>query len=491
MSTAANYQPAIGIETHVQLKTSTKLFAAVGNDARQAPPNSLISHICVGLPGALPMLNRAAIELAARAAFALGTEPQPFSKFDRKHYFYPDLPKGYQISQYDRPIIAGGQVVIELEGRNKTIGIVRAHLEEDAGKNTHPPGTNYSLVDLNRAGTPLLEIVSRPEMNSPSEAKAYARELYLLMKYAGVSEADLYHGNIRFDVNVSVSNRPGVMGTRTETKNLNSFRSVENAVTYEIKRQIELLQRGRTVMQETRGWDEAKQKTTAQRGKEEAHDYRYMPEPDIPPIVLEPAEVSALKRAFEGRKMPAQWRGLLAGLGLPTAVIETLLDAEVDEPGGRYLPLIEGLADSNDQAKSYANWIVNVELPNRRSGVITQTFSRRSRADIYKAVYELSRAGKLSSTAARSLLLELLKSGHLPPNPEKYAQEQGYLQLSDSQTLETIVAEVLAAHPSAVADVRKGRHKAIGFLVGQVMKKSLGRANPGTAQQIIKKQIGI
>ncbi|MEX1058816.1 MAG: Asp-tRNA(Asn)/Glu-tRNA(Gln) amidotransferase subunit GatB, partial [Candidatus Saccharimonadales bacterium] len=213
------YIPTIGIETHVQLKTKTKLFAAVGNDARNAPPNSLISHICVGMPGALPVLNREAVNISVRAAFALGAEPEKFSKFERKHYFYPDLPKGYQITQYEDPIIVGGQVEINIDGQRRSIGIERANLEEDAGKNTHPPGADYSLVDLNRAGTPLLEIVSKPDIYSPAEAKAYARELYLLMKYADVTDGDLYHGHMRFDLNISLSPDPNQLGTRSEVKN--------------------------------------------------------------------------------------------------------------------------------------------------------------------------------------------------------------------------------------------------------------------------------
>ena len=278
--TRKRYTATIGIECHVQLKTRTKLFAGVDNDAREAPPNSLISHICLGLPGSLPVLNEKAVELAAHAAFALNTKPQAYSAFDRKHYFYPDLPMGYQITQLYEPIVLGGHVDIDVDGDKKRIGITRAHLEADAGKNTHPAGKDYSLVDLNRAGTPLLEIVSEPDMHSPAEAKAYAHELFLLMRYADVSEANLFYGNMRFDVNVSVSTTDE-LGTRTETKNLNSFRSVEKAAEYEIKRQIELLEKGQKIDQETRGWDDAKQRTLSQRGKEEAHDYRYMPDPDL------------------------------------------------------------------------------------------------------------------------------------------------------------------------------------------------------------------
>jgi len=308
------YAPTIGIECHVQLRTKTKLFSAVGNDAREAPPNTLISHIDTGMPGALPVLNLAAIELAARAAFALNTEPQKHSYFERKHYFYPDSPSGYQISQLHAPIIVGGSVDIMVDGQKKTIGIDRAQLEADAGKNTHPAGADYSLVDLNRAGTPLLEIVSKPEINSAAEAKAYARELWLTMKYAGVTDGDLYHGHVRFDVNVSIS-ADSTLGTRAEIKNLNSFRSVEGAVEYEIKRQTELLERGEKVVQETRGWDEDSQKTTGQRGKEEAQDYRYMPEPDVPPVELDKEFIATQK----AKSLP-----------LPSEIRQKLEDSKID-----------------------------------------------------------------------------------------------------------------------------------------------------------------
>jgi aspartyl-tRNA(Asn)/glutamyl-tRNA(Gln) amidotransferase subunit B len=252
----SGYQATIGIECHVQLKTATKLFAAVGNDARDAAPNTLVSHICWGLPGALPVLNKEAVHLAIRAAFALNTRPQKYSYFERKHYFYPDLPMGYQISQLHEPIIKGGTVVVDTSDGQKQVHINRVQLEADAGKSTHPEGADYSLVDLNRAGTPLLEIVSEPDIRTPAEAKAYARELYLAMRYAGVSDCDLYYGNMRFDVNVSLS-KGDKLGTRTETKNLNSFRAVEKAVEYEIKRQTEVLEKGGQIVLETRGWNDA------------------------------------------------------------------------------------------------------------------------------------------------------------------------------------------------------------------------------------------
>jgi aspartyl-tRNA(Asn)/glutamyl-tRNA(Gln) amidotransferase subunit B len=313
------YTATIGIECHVQLKTATKLFSAVGNDAREAAPNTLVSHIDFGMPGALPVLNKQAVYLASKAAFALNSKPQPFSKFDRKHYFYPDLPMGYQISQYDEPIVLGGSVTIHINGESKTIGITRAHLEADAGKSTHPAGTDYSLVDLNRAGTPLLEIVSEPDMHSAAEAKAYAHELYLRMRYADVSDANLYYGNMRFDVNVSVS-KTDELGTRTETKNLNSFRSVEKAVEYEIERQIAALERGETIVQETRGWDDSGLKTFSQRSKENADDYRYMPDPDLPPMLLSEEYIAQV--AADMPSLPDDYRAVLRDLGIESAVID-------------------------------------------------------------------------------------------------------------------------------------------------------------------------
>ena len=282
-----DYLPTIGIECHVQMKTKTKLFAAVNISETDEQPNSAVSHICFGMPGALPVLNEKAIYLGVKAAFALNTVPQTFSKFDRKHYFYPDLPKGYQISQFTQPIILGGNVRIKLDGSYKTINLTRAHIEEDAGKIIHPSGKDYSLIDLNRAGVPLLEIVSEPEIHSPLEARLYAQELNLIMRYSGVSNGDMYLGNMRFDINVSLSKDSSKLGTRTEIKNLNSFRSVEKAAEYEIKRQIELLNKGIAITQETRGWDDDKQRTFSQRSKEDAHDYRYFPEPDVPPIILD------------------------------------------------------------------------------------------------------------------------------------------------------------------------------------------------------------
>ncbi|HSX53334.1 MAG TPA: Asp-tRNA(Asn)/Glu-tRNA(Gln) amidotransferase subunit GatB [Patescibacteria group bacterium] len=485
--TSTEYLPTIGIECHVQLATKTKLFAAVGNDARGAAPNTLISHICLGMPGALPVLNEKVVELASRMAFALGTKPQHYSMFERKHYFYPDLPKGYQISQLHQPIVVGGSVQIEVDGKTSSVSINRVQIEEDAGKNTHPSGKDYSLVDLNRAGTPLLEIVSEADMHSPAEAKAYVRELYLLVKYAGVSDADLYHGNMRFDVNVSVSKDPNKLGIRSETKNLNSFKSVEKAAEYEIKRQIEILEKGQKVVQETRGWDDAKQKTLSQRGKEEAHDYRYMPEPDIPPIELTKTYID--KIAAEMPALPDDWRKRLNSLGLNTSYIDTLLQAEVEDERFSYLALIEDNLSHPEIAKHLANWFVNVEIPLRQEHKASDDMKDSQRPDMYIQIYELAKANKLSSTNAKTLLSNLLIEGIKPENIEEYAQEQGYIQVSNESEIAKIVEEVIKENTQAAEDVKKGEIKAIGFLVGQVMQKSKGQANPQLAQELLKKQL--
>jgi aspartyl-tRNA(Asn)/glutamyl-tRNA(Gln) amidotransferase subunit B len=480
------YYPTIGIECHVQLKTKTKLFASVSNEAREAEPNTLVSHICFGLPGALPYLNEEAVRLASKAAFALGTKPQKFSKFDRKHYFYPDLPKGYQISQFDEPIILGGEIEITLEdGSRKVINITRAHMEEDAGKSTHPTGADYSLVDLNRAGTPLLEIVSEPEIHNSAEAKAYAKELWLRMKYADVSDVDLYHGNMRFDVNVSVSKDKNILGTRSETKNLNSFKSVERAVDYEIKRQIELLEKGEEIVQETRGWLDDKQKTVSQRSKEDAHDYRYFPDPDIPPIELTDKYIEEIESDLP--VMPNVWREKFRNLGFDSELIETLLEFQVETP----TDFLQFISESEQKAaKMYANWLINIEVPFIREfgGLL---ISRKTRENAYIGVYKLVQEGKLSSNNSKTLLEKLLKLESPSEDIEEIANNEGLIQVSDSSEIESIVDRVLGANPKPVEEIKNGEMKVIGFLVGQVMKESKGKANPAMVQKIIREKLGV
>lgn len=474
-----SYVPTIGIECHVQLKTKTKLFAAVGNDARKAEPNTLISHICLGMPGALPYLNEHAVELACRAAFALSVEPQKFSKFDRKHYFYPDLPKGYQISQFSDPIVIGGHVDIEIDGENKKISIVRAHLEEDAGKTTHPAGKDYSLVDLNRAGTPLLEIVSEPEIHSAAEAKAYTQKLYLLMKYADVSDVDLYHGNMRFDVNVSLSKDPKKLGTRSETKNLNSFKAVERAVEYEIKRQSELLDKGQEIVQETRGWDEAKQKTTSQRGKEEAHDYRYFPDPDIPPLDLADEFIEKVKKDFEAKNFQTISNRLASAGHLSKNDLSTLFNNP--EAVDFALQIIDQKDVKSSVTAKIFDWLINV-IPS-----FTADFSELSNDKIddlliLAAAYDEQ---KLISTKAKEGVQKLFEDKSF--NASKFIADNQ--TVSDEAEIEKIVQKVISENQKAAEDVANGEMKAIGFLVGQVMKESRGKADPSLAQKLIKKQI--
>lgn len=483
----AKYTVTIGIECHVQLKTKTKLFSAANNDARNAEPNTLVNHIDFGLPGALPVLNEKAVELASRAAFALGTRPQHFSKFDRKHYFYPDLPMGYQITQFDEPIILGGHVDIVVDGQAKRVGITRAHLEADAGKSTHPAGADYSLIDLNRAGTPLLEIVSEPDMHSAAEAKAYVRELYLLMRYADVSYANLYYGNMRFDVNVSVS-KTNELGTRTETKNLNSFRSVERAVEYEVERQIERLEAGEKIVQETRGWDDDKQATFSQRSKEDAHDYRYMPDPDLPPVVLDDAFIDAIEQSMA--ELPQSYRAKFATIGIDGKTVEDIL--AVPETAQTVSAVLA--VSTPEDARRIAFWLLrpvsdddeSTNAGDEVAQAVTQTQSQKVTNLV--ALSQMVGANKLSSTAAKDVLDVMLQTGE---DPEKIAETKNLLQVSDEGAVLEIVKKVIADNEKAAEDVRNGEMKAIGFLVGQVMKLSHGKANPALATGLIKKQLGL
>jgi len=483
------YTPTIGIECHVQLKTVTKLFDAVDNDARIAPPNTLAGPLSFGLPGTLPVLNEAAVELACRAAFALGVRPQVFSKFDRKHYFYPDLPKGYQITQFDEPIVVGGKVDITVNSQLKTVHITRAHLEEDAGKSTHPEGADYSLVDLNRAGTPLLEIVSEPEMHSALEAKAYARELYLRMKYAGVSDANLYYGNMRFDVNVSLSQNPKMLGTRSETKNLNSFKSVEKAVDYEIARQTELLSHGEKVIQETRGWHDDKQKTFSQRTKEDSHDYRYFPDPDLPPVVLTKKFIDRIARAMP--PTVSDLRGSMTSAGIDGASVEALL--EYPSLVNRWFD-VKKINSSKTVLKRVGDWFASVilgQLANNTGIDLERSIEQNDTYLNAKALIKLADmvdSQTIGSSAAKQILMTYWTNLY---DPLAIAKEMELLQNSDTDELGVIVEKVLQKNDKAAEDIKNGELKAVGFLVGEVMKASAGKANPQMVQKLIKKKLGV
>lgn len=472
-----DYEMTIGIECHVQLATKTKLFSPADNDARDAEPNSKVHPIDFGLPGMLPILNREAVTMAIKAGKALNAEIARVSRFDRKHYFYPDLPKGYQTSQMYQPIILAGYVDAPLEnGETVRVRIHHAHMEEDAGKLTHY--SDHSLVDLNRAGTPLIEIVSEPDIHSAAAAKAYATELYRLMTYAGVTHGDLYHGNMRFDVNISVAKKgSSVLGTRAEVKNLNSFRSVEKAAEYEFTRQVELLERGEKVVQETRGWDDAKQKTNSQRSKEDAQDYRYMPDADIPPIVLTDEEIAKIQSTLP--KLPPEYRIEFADLGVDKSVINSILAHR------EYAELVSEVLARSDtaSAKRVANWVAS-NLSNEDES----TEVKVANVDDLLELCSMTDEAEITSNAA-SELFNALMSGET--GPRKLAEARNLLQVSDEGMIAAIVDEVLAdpASAKAVEDIKAGNDKAIGFLVGQIMKKSQGKANPGLAQKLIRERL--
>lgn len=467
------YFPTIGIECHVQLRTKTKLFSEVDNDARGKRANSCVSPVDYALPGMLPRLNHEAVLLTVRAGLALNAQINLESRFDRKHYFYPDLPKGYQITQMYQPLI--GQGYVELPN-GKRVAIEHAHLEEDAGKSSHE--SSYSLVDLNRAGTPLVEIVSMPDMHSAEEARMYVKELWRNMTYAGVTYGDLYNGNMRFDVNISVSDDPEKLNNRTEVKNLNSFRSVERAVAYEVQRQIKLLEKGETVIQETRGWNDATGETTGQRSKEVAADYRYMPEPDLPPIRLN-AEIVEQERACLP-KLPAWYRMQFHGV-LPDDLLEVLLD---------YPQLMAKLAELEDAtvAKKVANLFSSVLLAEENTSLLNDEMP--SREQLLELV-AMNTQNELSSTAMKEVFLKFYDPGMHYKSTREIAKELGVVQENDLGALEAIVDEVLAqpATQQAQADFRAGQEKVIGFLVGQVMKTSQGKANPSVAQEILRRKL--
>ncbi len=474
--------PTIGIECHVQLATKTKLFSGANNDARDEAPNSVVSPIDYGLPGMLPVLNRGAVELAIKAGLALGSDIALTSRFDRKHYFYPDLPNGYQITQLYEPIILEGVVKVPLNGEIFDVRIHHAHLEADAGKLTHYD--DYSLVDLNRVGTPLIEIVSEPDIHSAQQARAYVQELYLLMTYVGATHGDLYHGNMRFDVNISVAPEDAAeLGNRAEVKNLNSFRAVEKVVEYEFKRQSELLAKGQSIEQETRGWDDDKQKTFSQRSKENAPDYRYMPDPDLPPIVLKPEQIEAAKLALP--KLPNEYREEFKNMDLDSSVVESIV-SQIE-----YSNLVSQILDkSNDEhARRIALWLMQPKVDEEEYVAFgDEDYTPYMSSDAFIRLSEMVTANKLNSTAAKDIFAELLKKGG---DPEKIAEEKNLLQVSDEGEIIKIVEQVLAdpSASKAVADIKAGNDKAIGFLVGQVMKLSAGKANPALAQKLIRERL--
>ncbi|MBR3236199.1 Asp-tRNA(Asn)/Glu-tRNA(Gln) amidotransferase subunit GatB [Candidatus Saccharibacteria bacterium] len=467
------YVPTIGIECHVQLSTKTKLFSEVDNDARGKEPNSCVSPVDYALPGMLPRLNGEAIKYAIRAGRAMHCNINAFSRFDRKHYFYPDSPKGYQITQFYQPIIGSG--FVELPSGTK-IRIEHAHLEGDAGKLTH--FSDYSLVDLNRVDTPLIEIVSMPDIHSPKDAHDYCKELWRLMCYAEVTYGDLYNGNMRFDVNISLAEEDAKeLGTRAEIKNLNSFKSVERAAEYEIKRQSRLLDAGEKVVQETRGWDDASGKTTGQRSKEEAKDYRYMPEPDLPPINLSKEFIDAESAKLP--LMPDDYREKF-NQKISEDILEILLD---------YPSLMKKLNEIDEKnVKSLSNLFASVLLAEEKSA---EYLNDLPPSKDLNELAEMNEKKELSSTATKEVFLKLFDPQMKGRGAKNIAKELGLVQENDLGALQKIVDTVLAKPETQKAqeDFRNGQEKVIGFLVGQVMKESHGKANPAAVQEILRKTL--
>ena len=478
--TLKKYDLTVGIECHVQLATVTKLFSGADNDERDKSPNSVVSPIDFGLPGMLPVLNRGAVDLAIKAGKALNSPVAHVSRFDRKHYFYPDLPKGYQTTQMYQPIIGPGVINVPLDdGSSVDVRIHHAHMEEDAGKLTHHG--SFSLVDLNRAGTPLIEIVSEPDIHSAVTAKAFAIELYNLMTYAGVTRGDLYHGNMRFDVNISAALKGSTeLGTRSEVKNLNSFRSVERAVDFEFRRQIEMLEKGEPVVQETRGWDEAKQKTSPQRSKENAQDYRYMPDADIPPVVLTDDEINRIQ--LDMPKLPPFYRESWKDIGFDPTITNALLSSQDRAMAVQHI--FEAMGPSGARYFGSMQLLTDAILEKNIDDKPKYVPSIESQEDLIRMIEE----NVLSFTAAKDVYFEMYLTGK---SPREIATDKNLIQVSDEGEIMTLVNEVLndISTKQAVDDLKNGNEKVIGFLVGQVMKKSGGKANPSLVQKLIRERI--
>ncbi len=474
-----DYETIIGLEVHVELATASKVFCSCPVEFG-AEPNTRVCPVCLGLPGTLPVLNKRAVEFAVRAALALNCEVHPTSQFARKNYFYPDMPKNYQISQYDRPLATGGYVEFEVDGRTVRVGIRRVHMEEDTGKLLHEGVEGGSLVDFNRAGVPLLEIVSEPDIRSPEEARLYLQELRAILLYTGVSDVRMEEGSLRCDANVSIRPRGSrEWGTLTEVKNMNSFRSVERALAYEVQRQREVLESGGRVVRETRHWDEGRGVTFSSRSKEEAHDYRYFPEPDLLPLVLDPAWVREI-----GEKMPElpaqRRRRLVEEYGLPA------YDAGVLTASKSLGDLFDRTVKLYDDAKAVSNWLmgeVSRVLRERDLDIERSPLTPENLAAMLRLIDD----GTISGKIAKSVLEEMVDTGK---EPRAIVEEKGLVQISDEGQLLPLVRRIIEENPGPVADYRGGKKKALGFLVGQVMKETKGKANPQLVNELFRRELG-
>lgn len=471
------YDIVIGMEIHAELATASKIFCSCSTEFG-ADENTHACPVCLGMPGVLPVLNERVVEYAARAGLALNCNIANFSKMDRKNYFYPDLPKGYQTSQFDLPICTGGVVSIDVDGEKKDIGITRIHIEEDAGKLLHESGEG-TLFDVNRCGVPLIEIVTEPDITSAEEARVFAEKIRNILQYTGVSDVKMEEGSIRFDVNLSVKEKGAKeLGTRTEMKNLNSFRALGRAVQYESKRQIIEIKKGHRIIQETRKWDDAKGVSSSMRSKEEAQDYRYFPEPDLVPIVISDERIAAIKASLPELPEAKQAR-YVKEFDIPEYDAGVLTTSKIT---ARFF---EDTVAVLNEPKMISNWLM-VEIPallkERDMAMENIPFTPVQMADLLRLVKD----GTISGTIGKKVLAEMFDSGK---DPKAIVDENNWAQMSDSSELESIIAKVIEDNPKSIEDIGSGNEKAYGFLTGQVMKATKGQANPQVANGIIRKLV--
>jgi len=472
------YETVIGLEVHAQLQTNTKIFCGCETKFGEEP-NTRTCPVCIGMPGVLPVMNRRAVEYSVKTGLATHCTINPSSRFARKNYFYPDLPKGYQISQYELPLCENGNVEIVVDGKLKRIGITRIHLEEDAGKNLHQAAGSASLVDLNRAGTPLMEIVSEPDITSPEEASEYLKNLRSILRYIEVSDADMEKGNFRCDANVSI--RPAgskELGTRTEIKNVNSFKFVQKALEYEIKRQAKLLDGGERVVQETRLFDSEKGVTFSMRSKEEAHDYRYFPEPDLVPVMIAQGEIEDIRKTIP--ELPDAKR---ARFVKEYAIPE--YDADMLTQSRAIAAYFEATVKKSGNPKVVSNWIMG-ELTRLLNAAGVEIEACPVAPERLAGMITMIDEGVISTKIAKTVFEEMYTTGK---DAGTIVKEKGLVQVSDTGAIEAIIDEVIQANPGQTTEYRAGKEKLFGFFVGQVMKASKGKANPDMVNQLLKKKL--
>ena len=473
------FETVIGLEVHTQLKTASKIFCncttAFGN-----PPNTNTCPVCLGMPGVLPVLNKKVVDSAIKLGLATNCEIRRENEFARKNYFYPDLPKGYQVSQFDKPITEHGHIEIEVGGKVKKIGITRIHMEEDAGKLVHDDREPKSYVDLNRTGTPLLEIVSEPDIRSPEEAVAYLKKLHAIVRYLDISDGNMQEGSFRCDANISLRLKGETeLGTRTELKNMNSFRNVQRALEYEERRQRDMLLEGEEVVQQTLLWDPNKNVTAPMRSKEEAHDYRYFPDPDLVPVVIDDAWIEEMRETLPELPEERKQR-FMESMGLSGE------DAEVLTSSRDLADYFETALKGYDNAKKLANWIMT-ELMRELKGEDGLDLDKCPVSpENLAALMVMIEKGTISGKIAKTVFEEMLSSGK---DPETVVQEKNLVQMSDEGELVAMVQEIIAANPEQVAQFKEGKTKLMSFFVGQLMKKTQGKANPGLANQLFGKEL--